>query len=86
MNRSRHWFSTVGLAVVMTGSCSMAQQRSDGDGGGAVDSSPRRPGHRLHLEKGDTFPDVKLYTGEGEEFRTTQLKGSHTVLVFGCLT
>ena len=32
------------------------------------------------------FPDVKLYTGAGEEFRTTRLKGSHTVLVFGCLT
>ena len=23
---------------------------------------------------------------KGEEFRTTRLKGSHTVLVFGCLT
>ena len=87
MNRSSSpWFSTVSLAVLMSGSFSMAQPRSDGDGGGAVDSSPRRPGPRLHLEKGDTLPDVKLYTGEGEEFRTTQLKGSHTVLVFGCLT
>ena len=80
------WFSTVGLAVLMSGSFSMAQQRSDGDGGGAVDSSPRRPRPRLLLEKGDTLPDVQLYTGEGKEFRTTQLKGSHTVLVFGCLT
>ena len=88
MNQSinRHWFLTVSLAVLMTGSCSMEQERSEGDGGGAVDSSPQRPRPRLHLEKGDTLPDVKLYTGEGEEFRTTQLKGSHTVLVFGCLT
>ena len=44
------------------------------------------PGPRLHLTRGDMFPDVKLYTGAGEEFRTTRLKGSHTVLVFGCLT
>ena len=87
MNRSSSpWFSTLGLAVLMSGSFSMAQQRSDGDGGGAVDSSPQRPRPRLHLEKGDTLPDVQLYTGEGEEFRTAQLKGSHTVLVFGCLT
>ena len=47
---------------------------------------PQCPRPRLHLEKGDALPDVQLYTGEGEEFRTTQLKGSHTVLVFGCLT
>ena len=88
MNRSicRPWFETTSLVVLMTGSFSIAQERSDGDGDGAVDSSPRRPGPRLHLASGDTLPDVTLYTGEGEEFRTTRLKGSHPVLVFGCLT
>ncbi len=88
MNRSiyRHWFETASLLLLMTGTFSIAQERSGGDGNGGVDSSPGRPGPRLHLEKGDTFPDLRLYTGEGEEFRTTRLKGSHTVLVFGCLT
>ncbi len=81
----RHWFFTMSLAVLVSGGCSMEPERSAADGNPA-DSSPQRPGPRLHLEKGDTLPDVKLYTGEGEEFRTTQLKGSHTVLVFGCLT
>ena len=88
MNQSinRHWLPTICLMALMSSGSSMAQRTWNGDGGGAVDSSPQRPRPRLHLEKGDTLPDVKLYTGEGEEFRTTQLKGSHTVLVFGCLT
>ncbi len=90
MNRSicRHWFPTAGLLVLMTGSFLIAQERSGGDGNGAVDSSRGHPGPgpRMHLASGDMLPDVKLYTGEGEEFRTTRLKGSHTVLVFGCLT
>jgi len=88
MNRSlyRHWFEAVSLLMLMTVSFSIAQERPGGDGNGAVDSSSRRPGPRLHLTRGDMFPDVKLYTGAGEEFRTTRLKGSHTVLVFGCLT
>ena len=90
MNRSmcRHLFETVSLLVLMTGSFSIAQERSDGDGNGAADSSPRHPGPgpRLHLASGDMLPDVKLYTEEGEEFRTARLKGSHAVLVFGCLT
>ena len=83
---TRHWFLTVSLVVMGTGSFSIAQQRSDGDGKRSVDISPQRPRPRLHLAKGDTIPDVKLFTGEGKEFRTTQLRGSHTVLVFGCLT
>ena len=88
MNRSicRHWFETVSLLALMTGSFSIAQERPGGDGKGAVDSSRARPRPRLLLARGDTLPDVTLYTGEGEEFRTTRLRGSHTVLVFGCLT
>ena len=35
---------------------------------------------------GQPLPDVKLYTADGKEFSTSQLKGSYTVLVFGCLT
>ena len=35
---------------------------------------------------GQPLPDVKLNTADGKEFSTSQLKGSYTVLVFGCLT
>ncbi|MFP6618625.1 MAG: hypothetical protein VB877_04700 [Pirellulaceae bacterium] len=35
---------------------------------------------------GQPLPNVKLYTADGKEFSTSQLKGSYTVLVFGCLT
>lgn len=35
---------------------------------------------------GDTLPALIVYTPEGEEFQTTNLKDHYTVLVFGCLT
>ena len=35
---------------------------------------------------GQPLPELTLYTAEGKEFSTSQLKGSYTVLVFGCLT
>ena len=35
---------------------------------------------------GDPFPDLTVYTPDGKEFRTTNLRGQHTVIAFGCLT
>ena len=35
---------------------------------------------------GEPLPDVAAYDGRGKPFRLASLKGSHTVLVFGCLT
>ncbi len=35
---------------------------------------------------GDAFPDLTVYTADGKEFKTTQLRGKYTVLAFGCLT
>ena len=35
---------------------------------------------------GDSLPVVKVYLGDGTPFLTSQLKGSYSVLVFGCLT
>jgi cytochrome oxidase Cu insertion factor (SCO1/SenC/PrrC family) len=35
---------------------------------------------------GEPAPDVEAYDAEGTPFPLSSLKGSHTVLVFGCLT
>ena len=35
---------------------------------------------------GDALPEVTVFTPDGKEFKTADLKKQHTVLVFGCLT
>ena len=35
---------------------------------------------------GDALPDLTVYTPDGKEFKTTDLRGHYTVLTFGCLT
>ena len=35
---------------------------------------------------GEPLPDISAYEGRGTPLRLASLKGSHTVLVFGCLT
>jgi len=39
-----------------------------------------------NLQVGMQLPDVSLYDSDGNTFHLTQLKGSYSVLVFGCLT
>lgn len=62
------------------------QQR--GRGGGA--SRPGSPGsstlERTGLKLGQALPDLTIYDDEGGEFRVADVKGKHTVIVFGCLT
>ena len=35
---------------------------------------------------GDTLPDLTVYTPDGKEVKTCDLRGHYTVLTFGCLT
>lgn len=35
---------------------------------------------------GEVIPDIAGYDSAGKEFRLRDLRGQHTVLVFGCLT
>jgi cytochrome oxidase Cu insertion factor (SCO1/SenC/PrrC family) len=35
---------------------------------------------------GDALPDVTVYSPDGKEFKTSELRGHYTVLTFGCLT
>jgi cytochrome oxidase Cu insertion factor (SCO1/SenC/PrrC family) len=49
----------------------------------------RRGGDRLEqagLAVGQTLPEAQLFTGDGRPFSLSELKGSYTVLIFGCLT
>jgi len=35
---------------------------------------------------GDPLPELTVYTPDGKEFKTADLRGHYTVLTFGCLT
>jgi cytochrome oxidase Cu insertion factor (SCO1/SenC/PrrC family) len=35
---------------------------------------------------GEMLPDVVVYSPDGKEFKTADLRGHYTVLTFGCLT
>jgi cytochrome oxidase Cu insertion factor (SCO1/SenC/PrrC family) len=35
---------------------------------------------------GEPLPDLTVYTADGKEFKTSSLRGHHTVIAFGCLT
>ncbi len=35
---------------------------------------------------GESLPDVTVYSPDGKEFKTADLRGHYTVLTFGCLT
>ena len=35
---------------------------------------------------GEALPDLTVYSPDGKEFKTADLRGHYTVLTFGCLT
>jgi cytochrome oxidase Cu insertion factor (SCO1/SenC/PrrC family) len=50
---------------------------------------PKKSGEDFVKEKpavGDVIPDVTVYTPDGKEFKTSELRGHYTVITFGCLT
>lgn len=67
------------------------QQRGGGPGGGGGGASrPGSPGsstlERSGLKLGQKLPDLTIFDDEGGEYRLADMKGKHTVIVFGCLT
>ena len=58
------------------------QPRSGGGPGSPGSSTLERSG----LKVGGPAPDVTVYDADGRELSLKTLRGSHTVLVFGCLT
>ena len=54
-------------------------------------STQRQGGPRANFERtapkvGEALPEASGYDAEGKEFKLSRLKGSYSVLVFGCLT
>jgi cytochrome oxidase Cu insertion factor (SCO1/SenC/PrrC family) len=41
---------------------------------------------RAGLAVGQSIPTTDLYSSDGREFSLSELRGSYTVLIFGCLT
>jgi len=66
------------LAVLAGGVWGQAPDRAEGDG-------PRGMGARLP-KVGSMLPDIELYDAEGQVFSTANLRGTYSVVVFGCLT
>lgn len=58
--------------------------------GGSGKSRPGSSGastlNRSGIREGMQMPAVKVFDDQGKEFNTSSLKGSYTVLTFGCLT
>ena len=50
-------------------------------------AQPPGPGRRFALPKpGTPLPQLSIYDWQGKPFRLEELRGSWTVLIFGCLT
>ena len=66
------------------------RSRSTGRGSfgrGASGGGPRGGSFRPSTpDVGDSLPDITGYDSQGQPFNLSHLKGSYTVLVFGCLT
>jgi cytochrome oxidase Cu insertion factor (SCO1/SenC/PrrC family) len=60
----------------------------------AVPSAPSQPKREQKEEDflkakpavGDVIPDLTVYSPDGKEVKTSDLRGHYTVLTFGCLT
>lgn len=80
----RHWKSVLlGLTALglLLPSVAAAQRKRTGGGRGGLSA-----GFSKGPAVGDKLPDITAYDAAGKPFRLHSLKGSHTVLVFGCLT
>jgi hypothetical protein len=62
----------------------------DGNAQGGEQASPRERVNssfdRTSPSIGEMIPDVAGYDAQGKQVRLRDLRGHHTVLVFGCLT
>jgi len=78
-----HWLVSL-LAIIGAPFASYGQRPEQGgqSGRSQVATSFQRSSPGI----GEVIPEVTVYTADGKKFSTSQLKGSYTVLVFGCLT
>lgn len=76
------WKAGIGLTLCLIASAGPAQDAAPENGRETV----RRGFQASGLEVGSQFPDVEILDADGQPFRTSDLRGSYTVLVTGCLT
>ena len=74
--------ATVGLSLCLISSFGSAQDASPETGREMV----RRQFEASGLTVGCQFPDVEISDAKGKPFQTSELRGTYTVLVTGCLT
>lgn len=74
------WLLAVGTAFMMASISVLAS---------AQNKKEKRSDEEFVTEKpaiGDTLPNLTVYSPDGQEFKTADLRGHYTVLTFGCLT
>ena len=91
LQRSTRFSTLLGLAglLAMTCSPSASYGQRPGQGGQSGQSGRSQVSSAFNRSSpgiGESIPEVTVYTADGKKFSTSQLKGSYTVLVFGCLT
>ena len=77
--KQRHWSAAV-IAVALVGlaaEAAWAQRRGGRPNGRFEQRSP---------DVGQPLPDLTVFAADGKKVSLRSLRGSHTVLVFGCLT
>lgn len=85
--RSTRFLTLLGLAGLLAMTCSPASYgQRPGQSGQSGRSQVSSAFSRSAPGIGESIPEVTVYTADGKKFSTSQLKGSYTVLVFGCLT
>lgn len=88
LQRSTRFSTLLGLAGLLVMSCSPSASygQRPGQSGQSGRSQVSSAFSRSAPGIGESIPEVTVYTADGKKFSTSQLKGSYTVLVFGCLT
>ncbi|MBT5926724.1 MAG: hypothetical protein HOH33_08910 [Verrucomicrobia bacterium] len=70
-------WSALALVAALVTTLNIQAQRGGRSGGNFDQTAPAI---------GDKMPTLQGFDSEGEPWNTDQLKGQHTVIVFGCLT
>ncbi|MFK7736806.1 MAG: hypothetical protein AB8B50_12295 [Pirellulaceae bacterium] len=84
--------SLISLSLALCCSAVVAQpgSRQGGSGFGGGGSRPGTPGsatlEATGLKVGQKLPELTVFDENGGKFRLADIKGKHTVVVFGCIT
>lgn len=73
--RSTHCFA-LALSVAAFPAAALAQPSKKNE----ADFAKEKPA------VGETIPELTVYSPDGKEVKTSELRGHYTVLTFGCLT